>query len=448
VAISLPRRTAGVNVKEASDLHQHRNDRQRQLDEELKEALNHLHSPDYEPPQALCALIGCDVRQGALGVQSGIMQMIRDLKPADGTPPTAHARRMYELLHYRYALQLTQEETAEHLCVSRSTVQRMQQEAIHELARLLWEARETRPSMPSRDQEGGTASRGEEEHPGQAPDWRSQAERELAALEAQAPDAMSDVREVIGDVLRLQDTIPSREGVELEARLSQASLTAPCHPSVLRQTLITALKQLIGDTPPRRIMIFGNLEDGDIKITLVASFSSTNNLSEGEVVEGILAPEGVSVELDLDGRDAFLSIVLPSVNKVNVLVIEDNRDMIDFYRRCTRGTAYRIIHATGSAELFKAIRTTKPHIIVLDVVLPDVDGWDVLMRLHNNPRTGSIPIVVCTVVREEELALSLGARRYLSKPVQPEAFTRALDQCLDQIPSAARRDVESNAAAC
>lgn len=416
-----------VNVKEASELRQRSNDSQR----ELKRALNHLHSPDYQPPRSLCALVGCDPRQGALGVQSVIMRMINDLRPPDGTPPTAHARRVYELLHYRYALELTQEETAEHLCVSRRTVQRIQQEAIHELARLLWEGRETGSSVETRGQGRGPASPGEKEQPCQAPDWRAQAERELAALEAQAPDAISDVREVIRDVLRLQDAIPSREGLELEAHCSQASLTAPFHPSVLRQTLITALKQLLGDVPPGRIRIFANIEDGDIKITLVASYASGNSLSEREVVEGILTPEGVLVELHLDGQEAFLSILLPSVNKKTVLVVEDNQDMVDFYRRCTRGTTYHIIHATRSTELFEVIKTTRPDVVVLDVVLPDIDGWDLLMRLRNNPHTGAIPTVVCTVVREEELALSLGATHYLPKPVQPETFIGALDQCLD-----------------
>jgi CheY-like chemotaxis protein len=72
----------------------------------------------------------------------------------------------------------------------------------------------------------------------------------------------------------------------------------------------------------------------------------------------------------------------------------------------------------------------RPAIIVLDVMLPDIDGWQLLTHLHEHPLTRSTPVIVCSVVKEEALALALGATIFLAKPVEPERFVEALDQVL------------------
>jgi len=66
----------------------------------------------------------------------------------------------------------------------------------------------------------------------------------------------------------------------------------------------------------------------------------------------------------------------------------------------------------------------------VDVMMPGVDGWELLGRLRQHPLTGHIPIVVCTVLTQEELALSLGASDFLPKPVARQAFLEALDRQL------------------
>ena len=69
-----------------------------------------------------------------------------------------------------------------------------------------------------------------------------------------------------------------------------------------------------------------------------------------------------------------------------------------------------------------------PLIIVLDVMMPGVDGWEVLGNLRQNPVTSSIPIVVCTILPQVEMARLLGASAFLSKPVTRHAFLAVLTQ--------------------
>jgi CheY-like chemotaxis protein len=226
----------------------------------------------------------------------------------------------------------------------------------------------------------------------------------------------------------------------------QPDLIAAIHPSVLRQMLITTVGSLARYTSTKEITIYAGLEDGDVKITTTSPVAAEEGLREGELIQDILTPEDVSVEACVDANHVFLWTKVPPVGKVTVLVVEDNPDMVHFYRRATTGTRYRIVHITQ--DVFETIKATAPDIVVLDVMLPDIDGWKLLMRLHEDPATRSIPIIICSVVREEGLALSLGAALHLSKPVRPREFIQALEKVLARAVAEASRAQASNATAC
>ena len=415
----------------------------------LREALGHLYDPDYKPANSFCAVVDCDPGKGTFGVQSAILRGIKDLEPSPDTPPGARTRMIYDLLHCRFVLKLTQEETAGRLHVSVASAWRTQREAAHTLARLLWDRSQAR-QRPAEDRAQVSEDRpaGEEGLDTQAPDWRSQLERELASLRSSAPGAVADVGETINGVLKLESALVSRHDTRVEVGSMQPDLVAAIHPSVLRQILISAIGRLAPHTSAGPITIFARLEDGNVKIAVTGAVTSEERPTQSDLIRDILAPEGVSVEAHLEGDHAFLWVELPSVGKATVVVVDDNVDMARFYRRATEGTNYHIVHTAEGEGLFEIIEAVAPDVIVLDVMLPDVDGWELLMRLHESPATRPIPVIVCSVVREEELALSLGAARYLAKPVRAREFTQALDQVLSQAPTGAPRSPASNATTC
>jgi CheY-like chemotaxis protein len=69
-----------------------------------------------------------------------------------------------------------------------------------------------------------------------------------------------------------------------------------------------------------------------------------------------------------------------------------------------------------------------PRAIVLDVMLPGIDGWELVGRLREHPRTRDVPIVICTILPQEQLAMALGAAAFLRKPVAREVLLEVLDQ--------------------
>jgi CheY-like chemotaxis protein len=402
-----------------------------EFERELRGALAHLYDPHYRPSEMLCAFVGCDPQAGVLAFQNTIAHMVESLEPIPNTPSTARTRRIYDVLYNRFVLKLTQEETANRLHMSRSSIQRAQREAVRALARMFWERGQPSTQPPEKQiQVDRERLPGGELPSNQAADWRSQVQRELASLQASAPDTVSDVEEVIGSVLEFKDALLSKLGTDVEVRSVQSGLVSAVHPSVLSQILIVALERLARYAPNGQIAIYARLEDGNVKITLTGTVTAEGRPTESDLIGEILLPEDVSVEVCIDGAQVFLWVEAPAMGRSTVLVVDDNPDMARFYRRSTEGTRYHILHITQGQGLFETIEATEPDIIVLDVMLPDVDGWRLLMRLHEDPATRSIPVIVCSVVKEEALAFSLGAAIYLPKPIRRHDFIQALDQAL------------------
>ncbi len=69
-----------------------------------------------------------------------------------------------------------------------------------------------------------------------------------------------------------------------------------------------------------------------------------------------------------------------------------------------------------------------PRVIVLDVMLPGMDGWELLGRLREHPQLSAVPVIVCTILPQQQLALALGAGAFVRKPFSREAFLSVLDQ--------------------
>jgi CheY-like chemotaxis protein len=109
-------------------------------------------------------------------------------------------------------------------------------------------------------------------------------------------------------------------------------------------------------------------------------------------------------------------------------VIEDDMAAASLLRTYLTGAGYPVhMVASGEAGLDHAARHA-PDLILLDVLLPGMDGWAVLDRLKRDERMRDIPVVVVTVVDEREVALALGAVDYFVKPVERGALLSMLER--------------------
>jgi CheY-like chemotaxis protein len=404
------------------------------IEQYLRDALAHLYDPDFQPDPKLCEFLDCQAEDGMVAVKSTILDAIEELKPTDTSAASSQILKFYEVLYNRYVLHSTLEETALRMHLSVSSTWRDQRSAINHLATVIWKKKQKipKPNQPYDRVPFGSDFKYEEET--QNLDWHEQARRELESLYRSTSDAISDVGKLVENVLELESNLADSSGVRIELAPMKSRLIAEIHPTVLRQLLITTIGYFIRNTANQKVMVFVKFEDGYIKITVSTRLTHTLNLTEKNILEEIHLVDASLAEVHLEGSQVFLWLKFRSVNQITVLVVDDNQDIIRLYRRASDGSNYRIVPYEEGQDIFNTIQKTAPDVIVLDVMLPDQDGWDLLMQLNANQVTQYIPVIICSVVKEEELAYALGAAKFLSKPVLPQDFIRALDQVLDQVP--------------
>ena len=100
-----------------------------------------------------------------------------------------------------------------------------------------------------------------------------------------------------------------------------------------------------------------------------------------------------------------------------ILVVDDEPDMAALISRYLLQEGYNTITATSGAEALKLARREHPFAITLDIIMPDMDGWEVLQDLKNNSETKDIPVIIISFSEDRETGFALGAVGYITKPV-------------------------------
>ena len=109
-----------------------------------------------------------------------------------------------------------------------------------------------------------------------------------------------------------------------------------------------------------------------------------------------------------------------------VLVVEDDPAAAELLTRQLVAAGYRTVVARTGNEALARAHELQPVAITLDIILPEVDGWEVITRLKSDERTSSIPIIVVSVVDNPELGMALGAIDYFVKPVDANVLIQRL----------------------
>ncbi|MFP3897266.1 MAG: response regulator [Anaerolineales bacterium] len=389
-----------------------------EFEEALKSALPNLYDPASSFPNGLAEGLGTgqDGRRRAL--RDALIQAIEDLKPDPQVPRHARAWRIYELLRLRYVEQRTQEESAARLAITVRHLAREQKKAVRLLARRLWEERESK-----------------EEKPIEEGNWERQVEEEMASIHKHAPQAIVEVNDVLKGIARLTRALFSKRDVALEIDPAPALDPVAIHPSILRQAVVAAVTYALDAMEQGQIRLSSRKEKGRVIVLLEAC-----PVSEGAAPppphwlgRELLTSQEASVDCRIEESALTLRMALPPARRAKVLVVDDNEDLYHLYQLYTTGTGFQLSDLTEGGRVFEVIAADRPDIIVLDLILPDVDGWELLAQLHEHPLSRDIPVIVCSVVHERELAYDLGAIACMIKPVAHQEFIRALEEALNRI---------------
>jgi len=119
-----------------------------------------------------------------------------------------------------------------------------------------------------------------------------------------------------------------------------------------------------------------------------------------------------------------------------VLIVEDEQDILQLVKHYLEKEGFRPITAISGLDALKKVKDEKPDLVVLDLMLPEMDGLEVCKRLRSMPSTAMLPILMLTAKAEESdtiVGLELGADDYVTKPFSPKALVARVKALLRRI---------------
>ncbi len=359
-----------------------------------------------------------------------LLEAIDGLKPPDNLPPQASAWRTYRILVHRYVQQIAQREIATSLGFSVRQLQRHEQVALQALADYLWVRHGLELRAPAPAGNGG-----------KVPAARAgAASQEMQRLRDSFGSEAVGIAELVRSALKTVAPLLAAGKVDVASTLPEGLPRLAVQTIPMRQALVSILTVAGHSAPGGRVAISALAEPAQVRV-LIRSMGecSSPRAIHGEDSENLamahqlVALSGGSLELAPGvGTEApfAATLVLPAAQQLGVLVIDDNVDALQLCERYLEGTRYTFVGVRDPQQALTLARELTPKAIVLDVMLPTMDGWEVLGRLREHPATRKVPVIVSTILPHGQLALTLGAAAFLRKPVSREALLEALEALL------------------
>lgn len=122
----------------------------------------------------------------------------------------------------------------------------------------------------------------------------------------------------------------------------------------------------------------------------------------------------------------------PATGKKTILVVDDEASIRELLRQELESEGYTVREAKDGREALAQVKREKPDLIVLDVMMPELSGFDVAAVLRNDPETFNIPIVILSIIQDKERGYRLGVDRYFTKPMDTRALLNEIGALLAQ----------------
>lgn len=351
-----------------------------------------------------------------------LLRSISELEPTDGDVGSWPNRR-HRVLTLRYVNGLSPSEAADEISVSRRHFYRLLNKALEDFCSYLWS------SIRSKDDAGGDV----------ADEENANENSELLLREAALLNGESDqgaLADIIARTLALLDQLANRLQIEINIEIPETLPQVDMHPEILRQFMMALLPKMMQLSGAQRVSLHMFQEAGLLVLMIALNLkerdaSHAERLLEGELLERpvlrLIEAKGANIEWQERTQSVRCLLKLPLVQAQRVLVVDDNEDVLSLFSRYLGTAGYHPILTRKGAEAIELAHKGELYAIILDLMMSGEDGWDVLQDLISDPRTSNTPVIVCSVLEHGQLALMLGASRFLKKPVMRESLLQALE---------------------
>ena len=381
----------------------------------LRDALTHYYDQAHLVRHPILPLLHLGSSDPELAVQElrrRLAAAIQRLRPRPDTPLSDPAWRPYAVVHQRFILGKDLDEVEAELVLGRRQLLREQRRALEAIAISL------RPP-------DALAGQGE----GQGSPLREEIDR------VRDDQSGVNVSELLVGTLAPIQALAETCSVQLDRDCPPEPIYAVSNPVLLRQLMLAALSFVVRWSAGGRVGVGLSVAGHHPLLTIVACLPrppdpAARATTPPEAVTALADAQQVAIGLEQSESGFTLSLTLRSLHEEKVIaLVEDNPDTVRLFSRLLTGRSYRLVGLTESSTALAEIAELMPDVVILDLMMSSVDGWEILQRLKADPRLRRVPVVICSVLDEPELAASLGAAGYLRKPVRS---TQLLD-CLNSV---------------
>jgi CheY-like chemotaxis protein len=403
--------------------------------EQLRDALVHLYDLDYLEAHPLAQKLSAGGPMGEPGsrglrLRRALIESIESLKPEAEVPDWAPTWRQYMILRDRYVRRRPLREIEEKLSLGDRQVRREHRRALAALAVLVRSWLESQPPSGMGSPLPGTVQ---------------EAVRRLSP----APRVFG-LSQLVEEVVAILAEASKHQGVTVKWHVQPGDLTVYTDRGILHQLLVKLLQTFQRHRVQGTVSLQASPDDHRVVISVASDTIRIQVEDEDLRVCQWLAQclrTGITVERE-GPEGTRLSFALPVGSRLRrVLIIDDEQPAIELFQGYLNGLDYQVIGETMAERALQRAVETQPDVIVLDVMMPAVDGWELLQRLRHTPELRDVPIIVCSVLDDAELAFALGAARFLRKPVLRQQLVAALQEACAQTQRPATAPPASRSAA-
>lgn len=342
-----------------------------------------------------------------------LLDAIAALQPGSGYVFGSVRNRSYDVLNLRYAEGNAIADIAAEIGITERQVYRDLQRAREELTAYL--------------EEPLSSSAADATNPA-ADDALS---GELASL-ATSPVGV-DLPEVAGSVIANTSALAADLGCTIDLDMAEDLPRAVADEGILRQILTQAISAAVQCSSPGGVAVVAAATGDRVMVTVDFRVPPDQERPRQlDVLMRVAQAQSMACELAvLGGERRRLALSLTAAPHRRLLVIDDNPGALQLYRRYLAQWPEWLVSGVQDARIAPEVaRQLRPDAILLDIMMPRVDGWSVMRSLRAQEETGSVPVFVCSVFDDAALARSLGAVACLRKPVSQADLLTQLGRCL------------------
>jgi len=383
-----------------------------ELTRALRRALQHLYDPVELRHNPLPALLGLGTLNDPVAdLRTLILDSVSTIKPALNTPTNSNAHRYYDLLTYRFVEHMSQKEVARDMALSLRHLQRLEGQALRALAESL--AAEHGFVL---DWNGDDV-----EDESEAPD---QVQQEIDWLKKTYPLEKVDLRELLRPTLETLAPLFRAKSITVRVDLPDDLPQAIAHIVPLQQAILHLSGLIAESFPGGTLSVRGASQGTSVELTFAAESAQQKKTSlPADLANSITLTHqvvetcgGALVTDWKRGKFTGALTLNAGAQKPVVLVVDDNQDTLLLLERYLVNSPYTFVGTNHPAQALSLLEQHHPAIVILDVMLPETDGWSLLARVKQHPQGGNLPVIISTILPQEKLANMLGADAFLKKP--------------------------------